>query len=302
MPEAHATRPRIAVGIPTRGRAAILADKLADLAEQNRPPDLIVVGYYTDADLGDARERFPNVVFLRGTGGSCSQRNILLNAIGERADIIQITDDDFFMHPDYLLRIEETFASDPAIVGTTGNILANGAKGPGFTVAYARDLLGGRPPAPTLAQLPPRQVINTDGCNMAFRVATIDRHAIRFDEAMPGYAWFEDIDFARRLLPYGKLAMVEAAQGVHLGAKVGKTSGVRYGYSQVANPIYLAGKGSFPRRWAFAAIGRNVVANFLRSFRSEPYIDRRGRLRGNLTAFADLLRGRMRPDRILQLE
>lgn len=301
MSEQHRFGLRLAAGVPTRGRPAILAEKLAELADQTRPPDAIFVAYYQDADLGDVRERFPHVQFLRGTGGSCAQRNTLLNAVGDDYDVLLITDDDFFAHRDYLLRIEEAFANDATLVGTTGKLLANGAKGPGYTVEFARDLLGKRPAAPTLTQLPPRIVENTDGNNMAFRLATLQEHGIRFDERMPGYAWYEDIDFARRMMKYGKLAVVEAAEGVHLGAKVGKTSGVRYGYSQVANPIYLHGKGSFPLRWLFLSIGRNVGANLLGAFRPEPYIDRKGRLRGNGIAFFDLLRGRMRPDRILEL-
>ena len=39
----------------------------------------------------------------------------------------------------------------------------------------------------------------------------------------------------------------------------------------------------------------------LRSLAPEPWVDRRGRLRGNLIAIADLLRGRMHPLRVLDL-
>jgi len=34
----------------------------------------------------------------------------------------------------------------------------------------------------------------------------------------------------------------------------------------------------------------------------EPWVDRRGRVRGNLMAFRDLLRGRLDPRRILEIE
>jgi hypothetical protein len=39
----------------------------------------------------------------------------------------------------------------------------------------------------------------------------------------------------------------------------------------------------------------------LRSFRPEPFVDRRGRLRGNMIALADVMRGRLAPERILEL-
>jgi hypothetical protein len=41
--------------------------------------------------------------------------------------------------------------------------------------------------------------------------------------------------------------------------------------------------------------------NMVRSLAPEPWVDRRGRLRGNLIAIADLLRGRMHPMRAAEL-
>jgi hypothetical protein len=41
--------------------------------------------------------------------------------------------------------------------------------------------------------------------------------------------------------------------------------------------------------------------NLVRSVWPEPYIDRRGRLRGNILALRDLVRGGMIPERILEL-
>ena len=295
----------IAVGIPTRGRPAILKETLADLALQTHLPAAILVAYAEPADIGDAAQLFPAVGFLQappaGGTGSCAQRNRLLTAAGDTYDLILIMDDDCYLQRDYLRRTAEVFAADPAVVGTTGRILENGARGAGLTIDHARQLLGSITQVPTLAERPPLPAFNTDGCNMVFRTGVIARHGIRFDEAMPGYAWFEDIDFSRRMLPYGTLKHVPGAQAVHLGAKVGKTSGLRYGYSQVANPIYLVHKGTYFWPRTLDAVGRNLAANLLRSLRPEPFIDRRGRLRGNLLAFYDLLRGRLHPARILEL-
>jgi hypothetical protein len=90
--------------------------------------------------------------------------------------------------------------------------------------------------------------------------------------------------------------------GVHLGAKRGRTSGLRFGYSQIANPWYLARKRTLRIDRALIQAGRNVGANVLHLARPEPWIDRRGRLLGNGLAMLDLLRGRLRPDRIVQFQ
>ncbi len=294
----------VAVGIPTRGRPGILRETLQDLRLQTVTPRAVVVAYLHPSDVGDAPGLFPEVRFLQteGPGGSCSQRNRLLDAMPESCDLVFIMDDDCYLHRQYLERMVETFTGDPAVVGGTGIVLENGAKGPGLTGEHARRLLGGIAHAPTPAEQPLRPAFNTDGCNMAFRHALLRQLGLRFDERMPGYAWYEDIDFSRRLMPYGRLVVVPGALAVHLGAKVGKTSGLRFGYSQVANPVYLAHKGTYPWSHAVESITRNFAANLLKSVRPEPYIDRHGRLRGNLLALRDWVGRKMMPDRILGLK
>ena len=295
---------RLAVGIPTRGRPAILKETLEDLDRQSRLADEVFVVYMEPSDIGDAASVFPKVRFLRGQGlgGSCSQRNQLIDAAAGRHDLIFIMDDDCYLQREYLERVEQTFAADASVVAATGRLLANGATGPGLTGEYARSLLGGISSVPTLEAARPQEVYNTDGCNMAFRMDVLTKRKVRFDEMMPGYAWYEDIDFSRRLLPFGKVVMVPGAQAVHLGVKVGKTSGKRYGYSQVANPIYLARKGVVSWLFAVNRMGRNILANAVKSLKPEPYIDRDGRLRGNCLALRDWVQGRVRPDRILELK
>ena len=294
----------VAVGIPTRGRLVILKETLADLSLQTFAPRVIMVAYLDPTDIGDAPEFFPKVHFLQTEkpGGSCSQRNRLLHAVPDDCDLVFIMDDDCYLQREYLERMVETFAGDPTVVGGTGRILENGATGPGLSGEYARRLLRSIPHAPTLAEEAPRPAFNTDGCNMAFRMEVLRHHGIRFDESMPGYAWYEDIDFSRRFLPYGRLVLVPGAQAVHLGAKVGKTSGLRYGYSQVANPVYLARKGTYPWSHAFRSVARNFAANLLHSIKPEPFIDRHGRLHGNLLAFQDWISRKIMPDRILRFK
>jgi hypothetical protein len=46
---------------------------------------------------------------------------------------------------------------------------------------------------------------------------------------------------------------------------------------------------------------RNIAANVVRSVSPEPWIDRRGRLKGNILAAIDVLIGRSSPNRIVRL-
>ena len=45
---------------------------------------------------------------------------------------------------------------------------------------------------------------------------------------------------------------------------------------------------------------RNLAANLVRSFYPEPWIDRKGRLKGNILALIDITIGRISPLRIRQ--
>jgi hypothetical protein len=119
-----------------------------------------------------------------------------------------------------------------------------------------------------------------------------------FDERLPLYGWLEDVDFSRQIARFGRIVSTEATRGVHLGVKLGRQPGVKLGYSQVANPLYLIGKGTMSPRRALLLIARNLAANTLRSLRAEPWVDRRGRLVGNCWAVLDLLTGRLDPRRI----
>ena len=289
---------RLAIGVATRGRPAVLAETLAELARQTRAPDRILVSH---ADAGDVAGlgHHPGVEFLTGPLGSAHQRNTILDAAAG-CDAVLFLDDDFLAAPRYVEATLAAFAADPAIVLTTGRVLADGIHGPGLDPGEARSILAAHADAPcTEPDLAP--TFNGYGCNMAVRLAPVREHALRFDERLPLYGWYEDIDFSRRLGRHGRVVRVASACGVHLGAKSGRTSGRRLGYSQVANPLYLWRKGSYPAGAALRSAGRNIAANALRSLRPEPWVDRRGRLGGNARAVLDVLRGRSRPERILDL-
>ena len=289
---------RIAIGIATRGRPAILGEVLTEIARQTRAPDRVIICHVDGNDIADLPARFPDAQFLTAPAGLPRQRNAILDTASD-CDAVLFLDDDFLPQPDHLAVTERILLAHPDCVVTTGTVLADGAKGPGINVEDGRAILGAdAPPADALAVAPH---FNGYGCNMALRLGPMRAHGLRFDEQLPLYAWYEDLDLTRRLGAHGTILRLAGARGVHLGSKSGRVAGTRLGYSQVANAIYLARKGSYPWNRALRSAARNMAMNLLRSLAPEPWVDRRGRLRGNLIAIADLLRGRMHPMRATEL-
>ncbi|MCS6855990.1 MAG: glycosyltransferase family 2 protein, partial [Elioraea sp.] len=165
----------IAVGIATRGRPAILAEPLAELARQTRPPEAILVCHVTDDDVGDLPARLPDIRFLKAEAGLPRQRNAILDAAAE--DVVLFLDDDFLPAPAYLAVLERVLEARPDCVVATGTVIADGAKGPGLSVQEGRAILAAdTPPADPLAAVPH---FNGYGCNMAFRMAPVRAHGVR---------------------------------------------------------------------------------------------------------------------------
>jgi GT2 family glycosyltransferase len=289
---------KLVIGIATHGRPAILAETLAFLAKQKRQPDTIVVAYAEPADVSDAPNRFPHVTFLRAELGLTRQRNTIV-AFARDCDFLLFIDDDFYLDPLYLEITERFLVANPGVVATTGRVLADDVKGPGLTVAQAITIVTDSDGAQCEQRITPTFLAY--GCNMCFRMAIIREHGLRFDETLPLYGWYEDWDFSGQLAAFGAIVHISNACGVHLSVKSGRITGVRMGYAQVANPIYLARKGTF--RWANVVrfIVGPCVKNLVRSVAPEVYVDRVGRFRGNLAAFRDLLTGTLSPEQITNL-
>ena len=287
---------RIAVGIATRGRAAILRDTVAELRLQTMPPSRILVCHTEAADVAGLDTAAVELVLA--APGLCRQRNAVLDRL-DGCDIVLFLDDDFLPMPDYLAQTAAAFGQRAAdLVVTTGTMLADGIKGPGLEVAAGRRILAAQSAQAGHRMTPVR---NGYGCNMAIRLSVIRQAGLRFDEALPLYGWLEDVDFCVRAGAHGRMVRLEAARGVHLGVKLGRGSGLRLGYSQVSNPVYLAGRGTLSWWDAVLSLGRNLAANCARSPWPEPYVDRPGRLRGNLLALRDWVLRRMRPMRATDL-
>jgi hypothetical protein len=288
-------RLRIAVGIATKGRPDLVSASLACLSRQTRAADDVLLCPSAPADLPDPLP--PGCRVVSGPLGLPAQRNAILDGLAG-FDLVVFFDDDFFPCDDYLDQVERLMLARPDAGIVRGELVADGINGPGIVPAKALALIGAHP-KPAAERVVP--TYGAYGCNFVARLDIVRSHGLRFDEALPLYGWQEDIDFSRQVAPHGKVLRSNLLRGVHLGAKGGRTSGLRLGYSQVVNPVYLVRKGTMSRDYAWRLVLRNIASNLMRSMWSEPHIDRRGRLRGNLWAFADWFRGRGHPGRILEI-
>ncbi|CAN5915417.1 glycosyltransferase [soil metagenome] len=289
---------KIAIAIATAGRREVLSDTIRFIARQSRPADELLI---CPAKPDDIDPRcvcdFPSLVkVISGPIGLPAQRNVLIEACS--SDLIVFFDDDFLPADDFLAETERLFLAHPQVVVATGKVLADGILGPGLTHDEGVRLVaeaGANNNAKTV-----ETTYNAYGCNMVVRLYPVRVHAIRFDEKLPLYAWLEDVDFSRQLAPHGSVVQANRLRGVHLGTKrSGRSPGKRLGYSQIANRIYIMRKGNMTLKQALDGNLRNILSNLVRSIHPEPWVDRRGRLKGNMLAVWDWLCGRVDPERIL---
>lgn len=291
----------ITVGIATTKRRDQLTQTLRQWEKQDRPPDRLVVCPATtdDVDYQEISTLSLPVDVVYGGRGSCIQRNTII-AHSENSDLIGFFDDDYYPARDYLRHTERVFHQEPHLAVLTNHPMLDGVRGEGvsheqaryWSEAWYQESLDRYELEPTYGGY---------GCNMVVRAATVRQHGVRFDERLPGYGWLEDIDFSRQLARHGHVAVCKYLEGVHLGTKRGRQSGLRLGYSQVINPLYMVRKGTMSADYALKHVFRNLGANSLRSLRPEPWVDRRGRLLGNLLAFGHALLGQFDPGHVEHL-
>lgn len=289
----------LTVVVASLGRAQALDELLAHLQDQTCPPEHILLSVTTAEDVPQAAVNYENVTVLIGPKGSCTQRNLAINHIDPTCDLVLFCDDDYVPSRYMAERMRAFFAANPDIIGASGRLLADGIHGAGITSAEAQKIIDAYDATPAPELVPHRDRYGLYGCNMAFRSAAIG--AIRFDERLPLYGWQEDIDFSSQIRRGGRIVGTHAFTGVHRGVKQGRSSGVRVGYSQVVNPVYLTRKGTMRQSYALRIVTRNIAANLYRALRPEPWVDRWGRVRGNWLGLFDLACGRITPERIVRL-
>ena len=289
---------RIAIAICSVGRSEILGHTLRVLERQTARPSDVLLVVCNESDLPDFDfEACPlNISVRYSAKGLTRQRNAALDELKARCDVIFFMDDDYLPSKNALVALQEVFRVNPDVVGITGSLLADGITRGGIDRLAAEEMLLAHERAELLGKAPfhGATVSSLYGCNMALRCAAIGD--VRFDENLPLYGWQEDVDFSVRLP--GKKLQSDRLVGVHLGTPLGReTSGARLGYSQVVNVWYLWKKGTLSARYGLRLVAKNVLANVIKSFSSEPWIDRKARAYGNWRGFADVGFGRAHPTR-----
>lgn len=300
--------------VATKGRPKETFILLDYLAEQTLQPAHICVVGSEPRDI-QGLDQHPllatgRISLLLSAPGLTIQRNVGLQALRAMtahlapADwFVAFYDDDFRPAPGWLEQAGKAMDAEPMLVGVTGNVLADGVNTEfGLSEEEARDYLSGKrtPQSHWSSASQPRTLDGLYGCNMAYRGNVAEQS--RFDESLPIYGWQEDTDYSSRARQFGSLLLLPQCLGVHLGASGGRTSGVRFGYSQISNPIFLARKGTMSWPRAGRLMAKNILANLGKSLLGVRIKDFPGRLRGNYMAFLHLLRGKLDPLNVLKID
>jgi glycosyl transferase family 2 len=288
----------IAVIIATKDRPQQVARLLADLRNQTRWPTEVIISAVTHADLPSTCLSGFEIRHITGAAGLTKQRNAGLAALKTDPLAVAFLDDDLRIGHEFLERAEIHFRNQASLAGLNGTLLADGAaRGLPVSNEDASELLGQQPVGfPTLT---PRRALY--GCNMLAR--TTFARVTAFDESLPAYGWLEDRDFGLRLGRLGATATASDMLAVHLGVSSGgRTAHSRYGYSQIANSVYLYKKGTLDGKEALRLCGRSIAANVRGTLlHSKDREARRARLSGNMVALKDMPLNRLSPSRILEL-
>lgn len=290
---------RLAVIVPTVGRKELVGVVVARLASQTRLPDQVIISAPDPSHVEQLEHETLRISYVFGRTGITVQRNRALDVALGSFDIVTFFDDDFLPANDYLETVERLLEQRPDWTVLTGQVVLDGASDAGYTIEEGLAALARAEVEKATREVRVVRRVGGYGCNMSMRTTDIGKH--RFDERLALYGWQEDVDFTRRVAWHGKIVRTNEAIGVHLGHKGGRVSGLRLGYSQIVNPVYLVRKGTMPLWFAVQLIGRNFAANAVKSLWPETHVDRRGRLEGNVRALSHVLCGRIEPEYILQL-
>lgn len=299
--------------VATKGRAKETYVLLDYLARQTLKAEYILLIGSEASDV-QGLEAHPLVsegfaAILLSRAGSTIQRNVGLDALAPYVKDMQPSswfaaffDDDYRPAQDWLAIAANAMQEWNELVGITGHVLADGVGTEfGISEADAEQYLSGAKPAQThwTNSAAIRKLEGVYGCNMAFR-GTVAA-TTRFDENLPLYGWQEDNDFGNRALKHGIVALYPDCKGVHLGTSSARTSGLRFGYSQIANPIYLAKKGTMSWRKAITLMSKNMLSNLAKTLLGVRIKDFPGRLRGNFQAWKHAFLGKLDPLRVQDL-
>lgn len=226
----------VSIVICTRNRPDDLADCLASLASQTRPPLEVIVVDASDGEASGARVRAwaartaIAVEYLRAAPGLTRQRN--QGAARARGDVVTFLDDDVVLDARYLAAIVALFEEMPGLGGAEGTVAFPPLRGRrrlanAFRRVFLMNALGPRRGVRRSGfatyDPSPRGVRPTNclvGCNMSYTRDVL--HRFRFDEWFDGYGLCEDQDFSYRVARERLLVQAPDAQLEHRLSPVGR--------------------------------------------------------------------------------
>jgi glycosyltransferase involved in cell wall biosynthesis len=285
------------VVICSANRPAVLAETIDSIIQgQSLLPREIIVSVYDPLHVARNTRVHSSVrVVLSCRPGTSVQRNVAAKLV--RTPYTLFLDDDVELAPDFIASMEHLLDREQDAVAATGVLVIDGARGDtGLDRNIARSYVANYLPSCD-------NYDHEEGQNLFIRTSIFD--SLLFDERLALYGWLEDLDFATNCLRYGRIIMNTRTCFAHLAAPSGRTSGLRFGYSQIINPFYLWRKNGKPR--LSQVVFRHWLGYFAYNCRRALFKvpsdrnDRSGRFRGNVLAFTHLLAGRVDPSYILQL-
>ncbi|MBA3430655.1 MAG: glycosyltransferase family 2 protein [Actinobacteria bacterium] len=273
--------------IATRNRPDYLFDTVQSLVEQTiLPGELCIVD---SSDLATRRAEIEEICDKASlsldychpaASGLPRQRNIGIDRT--HGDPVFLIDDDVLLVPDCHERILEEYATrrpppggvcaadtDPPRVPPASvmwrRIFGSGGWWPDASGRVRRGFF----PEGISVSAVPREVEFFMGWFMSFRREVFERE--RFDEALSGYAYLEDIDFSYRVSRNYPLIFLPSAKGDHLKASASRLSRHQLLRMMIANHFYLHRK-NMPQTmlnqaalwWAFLGL---LILNSTRAVR-----------------------------------
>jgi glycosyltransferase involved in cell wall biosynthesis len=283
--------------ICSANRPDVLAETVDSIVlRQLKPPQEIIISVFDQLHVAQVTRAHPMVQVVHSKiRGTCAQRNVAARLV--QSEYTLFLDDDVELAPDFIESMEQLLAKRLDAVAATGILVVDGAPG---------DKGLDRQTARTYTETYVRRRDNyehREGQNLFVRTKMFTE--VLFDENLPMYGWLEDLDFATNCLRFGRIIMNTETCFAHLAVPSGRTSGLRFGYSQVINPLYLWRKNGEPKlaRIVFDHWLLHIAYNLRRDLIKLPSDrnDRAGRFKGNLIALGHLLRKRVDPTYILKL-
>ena len=286
--------------ICSAGRPGMLHASVLQVVGQT-VPCRVVLSVIDEADVLPETRLLAGVSVVCGPRGSSRQRNLALASIAHRPECVLFLDDDVELDREYVREILACYRRHPPVAVVNGRNLAHGIYPAGtLDRPLARTLLTNfHTDHPELASVEPGSVApmaTSYGCRMSFRGTLLGK--VSFDERLVLYGFLEDLDLALQCRRFGEIVEATYALGVHLEVSSGRMGSKRRGYSEVINALYLWRKGT-----GFA-LSRAVLGSLRRTAHNAARAVRTGdgqQLAGNLLGWLDAARGRLEPERILEL-